>query len=103
MGRVTVKRGRYTGEKFCFETDEERDLLGRARNYFGSAYMLFTTGLGRDVYRRAAAATFHTIKHNLPGRSRYVTPDQFELIKVYAGLYRKGEMYDEATFERLVL
>ena len=103
MGRVTVKRGRYTGEKFCFETDKERDLLDRARNYFGSVYMLFTVGLGRDVYRRAAAATFHTIKHNYPGRSRYMTPKQFELIKIYAGFYRSGEMYDEATFEMPVL
>lgn len=103
MGRVTVERGRYTGEKFCFETDEERKLLEMARGYFGSSYAFFTVGLGRDVYRRAAAATFHTIKHNYPGRSRYVSPEQFELIKIYAGLYRRGEMYDEATFEMPVL
>jgi hypothetical protein len=103
MGRVTVKRGRYTGEKFCFETDEERELLENARNYFASAYLLFTVGIGRDVYRRAASATFHTIKRNLPRRSRYVSPEQFELIKTYAGLYRRGEMYDEATFQRPVL
>jgi hypothetical protein len=103
MGRVTVKRGRYTGEKFCFETDGEKVLLENARNYFASAYLLLAIGLGRDVHRRAASATFHTIKHNSPGRSRYVSPEQFELIKIYAGLYRRGEMYDETTFERPVL
>ena len=103
MGRVTVKTVRYTGEKFCFETEQEKKLLEMARNYFGSSYAFFTVGLGRDVYRGAASSAFYDLKNNLSGRSRYVSPEQFELIKTYAGLYRRGEMYNEATFKIPVL
>lgn len=103
MGKIIVETGIHKGEKFCFETEQEKKLLEMARNYFGSSYAFFTVGLGREVYRRAASSTFYDLKNNLSGRSRYVSPEQFELIEIYAELYRKGDMYDEATFERPVL
>lgn len=106
MKRVVMRGGKHKGkERLCFETEDERQILEWARDYFGSARLLLTAGLGRQSSRNSATGSFCNIKRGTSYRSDNVSVsfEEFKLISIYAMRHIDRRSYDEATFERPVL
>ena len=93
-------------ERFIFQTKRERKLLEQARDYFHSARLLLTEGLGYTV--RVNPAHYYQIKNGKSTTSRKdgnkgvssISIENFRRIEEYASRHERGEEYDSETFIR---
>ena len=101
MGIKLIGRGK-TRKRFVFETEDERDILEDARNYFQSSTLLFNEGLGYNFLRGGANSLFYYIKRGRQSNRGIasVSIENWRRTKVYAYRKRRGENYDPETFVR---
>ena len=91
-----MKKGPNKGKlRIIVETKEEREILDKARTYFGDANTLIKKGLGVTLKsKRCSSAYFRALKNGCG--KRYATslaPNQWEEIKRYAKLSDEGKRY----------
>jgi len=106
MGIKLMTHGVNTGkERFVFETDDERDTLEDARNYFQSAHLFFNRGLSYNTSSKTSSGSFNKIKKGKDSRGKIktISLEDWERIQYYAVLYYNGERYNPETFARPVI
>lgn len=89
---LKIKQGKT---RFVFETEDEREILEEARNYFGSRRLLLNEGLGYHC-EESAPTYFHRIKSGKDRRGyrTSISVENWEKIQEYASRFRKGERYE---------
>lgn len=95
MGLKTIKGE----ERFVFETEEERSILDKARNYFQSSKLLLHE-CGYKTSTRSSAGIFGKIRNGKEsdGRIRAISVESFKKIQDYASRFDEGERYDSNIF-----
>ena len=96
MGIVIVK----SKPRFLLETQEEKNKLHKAREFFGTSYLLLKNGLNRDIMKRSASGIYNNIKTGRAGDSFCtISIEDWKLIEKYSNFYENGNCFNEETFE----
>jgi len=89
-------------ERLIFETEEEREVLEKARNYFGEASTLLNKGLDYKFSTKSAPSHFCKIKNGKSSNGSIVSIsiENWRRTKEYASRLDREERYDPETFVR---
>ena len=94
MGKKIKENGPNSGKlRFVVETAEEREIMEKARTYFGDATTLLRDGLGIFLKSKVCSTAYFIALKNENGRSNSLTPKQWEEMKKYAVLSDEGKRY----------
>lgn len=94
--------GRHAGKvRFRFETDEEREVLDQAYDYYMSAKIFFIDCLGYNITSKGSSGRFNSIRKGVLKRGNRTFPctislKDWEKIQECAKLTQKGIRYDHS-------
>ncbi len=90
-------------ERFVFETNDEKETLEKARNYFGESSTLLNKGLDYKISTKSAGSRFSRLKrgkNKKTGRVSSISIENWRRAQEYALRYDKKERYEPETFVR---
>ena len=86
-------------QRFVIETEEEREVLENARDYFGSSRLLLNEGCDYRFSTKTCPGFFNRIKNETPKqRIPRISVENWKRIEEYASRFNKKERYDPETF-----
>jgi hypothetical protein len=81
-------------EKLYLETESEKEILEKARSYFGDANTLLNEGLGMNKSKNSSAAYFRALASGFGSRyATCISAEHWNEIKRYAKLFDEGKRY----------